>query len=227
MTEKTIFGLNLSNERYDEIFMQHVKKEWQAYEGSLYRSKWFDYRFVNPVMATYIYCHHYEVIYRRIYRKTIDLRISEHIKVLKHEDLFSCSSSFISGMWRGRQHADAMGMPYQVYIEMAFNDRLRFWRRAYLPQPQMLYSGDLTRNVGEEWEKHQSGILYTGKHAAYKNENYHDLPAQNDHHEWLLAQADKRANGVDILQQFLDAGLIPIEKIQARFGNEVTSRLPH
>lgn len=208
--------------------IKHVRADWREFEGMLFTSKWFDYRFMNPVVATYVYAHEYVKAFRAAYRVTFDARACEGprpITPMKHHDLFRCSQPFISAIWRGRQHADAMGIPYDVYLELAFEGNLRFWKQAFLPRPAQFYSGEVCKYIAERWEDRQKGIFYYGRHSAYRTHRYVGAPMQNDHHEWLFDQATKRDNAFRMLANMYASELIPLEKIKTRFGEDVSQRV--
>lgn len=227
-TNDTPFGLDLTDAQYDALMFKHVRQDMRQYEGALYTSKWFDYRFMNPVASAYLYADEYVKQFRIFYRKTIDYRATEGprpITPMKNKDLFKCPQPFITAIWRGRQHADAMGIPYDLYLEFAFEGRLRFWKRAHLPGPALLYSTDVCEYVQEQWEKRQLGVLFYGRHSAYRVHRYAGTPAQNDHHEWLLDQATKRTNAFMSLNDMFEGELLPIEKIRLRFGEDVSQRI--
>lgn len=221
----TIIGMGRSPDECDRLMFSHVRREWIDYEGALFTSKWFDYRPLNPVDATYLYAHHFKVAYRAAYRCTIDHKAAPNVKPLKKDDLFDCPQIQIAGIWRGRQHADALCMPYNLYIDFAMKARLAYWNRNHLPRPCQLYSEQVVNRVIKQWEDHQRGFLLFGTHSAYKNEAYVGTTAQNDHHEWLFSQIDKRDNGFIPLVNLYTSGLLPIEKITARLGDSVSERV--
>lgn len=225
MTETTIFGLDTPRQRCDELLHLFVRREWLSYEGALFGSKWFDYRFLHPVQATYLYAHHFVAIYRRLFREMIDFRAAEHIKPLRHEDLFACDKAIVSAIWRGRQHADAMGVPYEVYIELAMRHMLRFWNRKHLPRPAQLYSGEACEAVAQGWEQRLESRAWHGEHRAYRLDHYAGLPMQDDHHEFLLGVAAKRDNPYPLLALYAENELLPDEKITMRFGQNALNRV--
>jgi hypothetical protein len=224
-SNEEIIGMALSDEECDEAMFRFVRKDWRDYECDLFTSKWFDYRYLNPVKATYLYAHEFKKVYRRFFRKTIDYRGAEAVRPLKRDDLFECPQALISAIWRGRQHADAMGIPYDLYIDFAMEACLRFWKRPHLPRPAQLYSGEVCEFVQKKWEDHQQGFLHVGDHYSFRVQHYVGTPAQDDHHEWLMNQATKRSNSFMSLKGMFDGDLLPIAKIEARFGHEVSQRI--
>lgn len=223
---EVIFGLDFQPEDYDRLMFKFVRKDWLKHEGPLFTTKWFDYRFMNPVAGAYLYAHEFVKVYRRFYRSTIDYTRAEHVRPLKELDLFACPQEQISAIWRGRQIADAVGMPYDVYLELAMEAALKYWQRAHLPRPAQLYSDRVCEFVIDQWEKRQEGILYYGQHKAFRNQFFINTPTQNDHHEWLLAQISKRGEaGFSLLNDAVENDLLPLEKVKARFGEDLAERI--
>lgn len=220
----TVHGTDLDPETCDELMTLHIRKEWRDYEGPLYSTKWYDYRFMHPVQATFLYAHEYAIAYRRFYRSTIDRKAAEHIKIIKDPDIFKIDKKILSGLWRGRQHADAMCIPYDQYIDLAMTARLSYWNQRHLPPCFQLYSELVVQTVEREWADRQAGILFFGKHGEFRMPRYIGTPTQNDHHEWLLEQVVLRGSNLNVLGDLMRSELLPAEKITLRFGNDVAER---
>lgn len=206
------------------LMTTYIRADWIQSEPALFRTKWFDYRFMNPVEATLIYVDAYEKVYRRMYRTNLDHRAAEHIRIPTAKTLFEQKKEVISGIWRGRQVADAVGMPYDRFIDRAFHHRLRFWQQRHLPRPHQIYGTigkadptPIAAFVANDWEEQTKAQLLYSKHDAYTNRRYADLHSQNDHHEWLLAQAQQRPGSAEVIARLIfQEQLLPAEKVEAR-----------
>lgn len=201
-------------------------------EMDLFQSKWFDYRFMTPLQATRTYIQKYDDVYRQHYARNMDATAAKFVKTVSVDGIFAGlavpessthkkAKTQFTACWFGRQLADAMGMPYEIFIDLAFNIRLRYWNRAYLPQPQHLYSEMIEERAGDRWKELQAGRLYTSDHPAFIGANYSNLPVQNDYHEWLLSQALTRANPGEILGRFINQDVLPAEKVKARVSEGI------
>jgi hypothetical protein len=224
MEQAEIYGL-ATDAKTSLRLMWDIRKEWQEVERPLYRGKWFDYRFLNPVQATYLYAHHFEKTYRREYRSNISGRAAEYIRIFKNKDVFLEPKAKVSALWRGRQVADAMGMPYDLYLDRAFHWMLRFWNQKHLPRASQLYTDLVTDRTAVDWEARQNDVLIYSKLPQYKNDLYIGTPTQDDHHEWLFGQALRRGNSPRVLAQMLNDNVLPAEKIKARLGDEHFARV--
>jgi hypothetical protein len=215
-----------AGEGVDELMIRHVRKDRIAIEGALYTGKWFDYRFMTPVEATRIYAVEFEKAYRASYRHNVETRAAPFIRIFKTKDLFREEKGTISGIWRGRQIADAMGIPYGIYLTLAFKARTGWWQQKHLPRPTQLYSDLVTEMAAEAWEKFQDARLFYSTLPQYRNENYAGLAAQNDHHEWLLLQAAKRGGSPATLADMVYGQKILLDsKVRARFGDTISERI--
>lgn len=225
MTAAIIFGLDLPVERYDQLSFRHIRPDWLECEAPLMTSKWWDYRFMNPCAATYLFAHHYVEEYRRAHKATIGGKAHQHMKVLPFADLFLCKQAKITAMWRCRQFADALCMPYELYARFAIEARMSYWSRAKMPFATQLYGDMVLDKVQKKWADHLSGHLLIGKHDAYKNENYQGLFAQDAHHDWAIEQAGKRANIAPVLGGIVKAGYLPLAKVKAKYGDSVAEKV--
>ncbi|WLR91025.1 hypothetical protein [Shinella zoogloeoides] len=206
-------------------FIQNQKT--LQFETDLFASKWFDYRHLTPLAATRLYIQAYDGVYRRHYAVNMDHNAAKYVRTISIDEIFGGldapessthkkAKSHFTACWHGRQMADMLGMPYEVYLDLAFEYRLRYWNRPYLPQPQHLYSDMVVDRVQQRWPELQAARLYTSDHPAYLIENYQNLPQQNDYHEWLFKQAGLRANPGEMLGRFVNEDLLPVEKIKGR-----------
>jgi hypothetical protein len=248
MTE-ALFGLETGRNEAARIMNRWVKNDWQAVESALYRGKWFDYRFMNPVQATYLYAHEFVKAYKQAFSVNIDSATAQFVKPLNVEQMFvepeqkqdETEKAFrkrvashkmrTTGIWRGRMVADAMGIPYAIYLELAFHWSLRFWNQRHLPRPQQLYSDLVVDRATIGWEERQGAEFFYSTLPQYKNMAWREanaliaaddrlegtiLQAQNQHHEWLLTQCKDRVNGHEILAQMVfHDQVLPIEKVKA------------
>jgi hypothetical protein len=226
LLKKTVAVEDYGRDTDDLDIWMHVNiaKKWQKFEVSLYTTKWFDYRFLHPVQATMRYTEAYEPIYRRLYTESVNSRAGPYVSVFKG-DFFSLDGAVKTGLWRGRQIADAIGMPYSEYINASFRETMRHWRQPFLPRPYHLYATDVIEKVVETWGKLQEVRSYVSEEPEYLTDVYQGLPIQNDHHEWILGQAARRGIPAIFLERMVHRNLLPIEKVEMRFGAEIAQQI--
>lgn len=210
----------------EEVYvLANIPKRLLAHEKELFGTKWFDYRFMTPFQATMKYVDEFVNVGRMIYRREIDLERSQHITIpssltiqrkLK-TGIDTKTKSALTGYWRGRQVADALGMPYADYIHHAMSNRMRMWQRSYLPKPTQLYGEDIVEKVQSAWIEMKEASFYYAEHHAFMLQNYSGLPCQNDYHEFLFEQARATTNEFFHIARFLNEGLLSYSKVEARF----------
>lgn len=214
----------------DYIISNYIKDEWQGFDRMGWEKKWFDYRHMTLLQATVAYMEAYAVVYKRIYARVYDRERAEHINPLHVDNILAAlrpggqadpkkvtkAKKQLIGCWRGRQIADMLTMPYDVYIDLAFTYRMNHWKQNNMPQPQQLYGDYVVEKIAERWEELQASRLFLAEHSCYLVQNYQDLPQQNHYHEWLFKQAKLRSNPAEFIGRFVEENMLPLEKVKSR-----------
>lgn len=201
-------------------------------EPDLMTTKWFDYRFLHPAAATGIFATYYEKAYRATYRRNYDVEVAEFKNPLAEvKDFFlapvaDVSSAerrrTISALWSARQHADAIGAPYDFYLYEAFEWFARRGKRSVPPRPNQLCRTDLASAVGKKWSE-RCGETAARPHATdprYRNELYHAEFMQDDYRRWIvhiyggLLRAPRYIGYLCLSKQ-----LLPTDLVKATFGD--------
>lgn len=238
----TIFGTDLDRDRCDEIMFGYVLtrmrvsalpsfsnyKKFEAITGvetELFRVKWFDYRFLHPVQATYLYAHFYVETYRTAFKRHVSRDQAEHVKVLKKPDLFANDKRLVGALWRGRQIADALGAPYPFFLEAAIRNMLRYWRQKYLPRPEHLYTDRVLDAVQQEWADAKRHRLFYADHHLYRAQHFVGTRDQAEHRDFLLEIAHLRRDPAPVLTGFVDKELLTIDWIAAKSGQDLADRV--
>lgn len=216
----------------DILTHDFVPKPLMKHELELYATKWFDYRELTPVQATRRYIDVYGDIYRRHFSTNVDSKIAQYIKPITIERIWKGlgegnrrTRREFTGCWRGRQVADALGMPYHIYIDLALTYRLRFWKQRNLPQPFHLYGEWDVEKIQGKWEEMQATRLYLSEEPAYIAQNYRGVAHQKDYHEWLMKQAFLRSNPPAFLARFINDDILPLDKVEARYDADTLERV--
>jgi hypothetical protein len=170
-----IFGTDFDQDRYDEILFEYFLKKNRTLaprfsnfakiddemqiERELFRVKWFDYRFIHPVSATYLFAYHWDKQYRLSYSKNVSRDAAENIRVQKDADLFKCPQAYITAMIRGRRITDAMGVPYEFAIAAGIKHTLRFWKRSHLPRPTQIFGDWVCEAIIADWNERKAELV--------------------------------------------------------------------
>lgn len=213
-----------------------TNKQTLAFETELFGTKWFDYRHMTPLAATRLYIQAFADAYKGFYAEYYDSRAAPHVQPPDVDSIFAKlvdakhpkhvqGKSHLKAAWHGRQCADLIGLPYNVYIDQAMTFRLRYWQQRNVPQMQHLYTDWIIDCVNDKWTELQEAILYLSDHPAYMVQNYCGTQAQNDYHEWLFRQAELRANPPEFYARFINDDLISYQKVEARTASDVFERV--
>lgn len=217
----------------NSFVQKFVPKKYLNYDLSLFATKWFDYRRMTPLQATIEYMKAFCESYKDTYARELDFQRAEFVTPVNITKLFTDlierqrpkDKSKLTSFWRGRQVADALGMPYNVYLDHAFEYRMRRWQRAYLPQPQHLYHEYVVEMIQEKWEDLKKSRLYLPDDPAFLSQNYRDIPYQNDFHDYLIAQAAERSDPAFTLSGLVETDMLPLEKLEKTVDTDLFDRV--
>lgn len=214
----------------------------QDTELNAFATKWFDYREMTPLQATRHYIEAFGSLYRKHYRLNFDRKAADYITVPTVDSVMGALTETkdaksaklkrtFNACWRGRVIADHLGMPYDVYIDLALEYRLSYWQRRHMPEPTQLYSEMVVEKTQERWEELQARKLYLSHEPVYMVQNYRGARHQDDYHEWLFKQAFMRSNPPEFIARFINEDRLPLDKVQVRLDEfqmeRVSRRLLH
>lgn len=200
-------------------------------EPGLFAEKWWDYRGLTPVHATYLFSHMLTQQVRALIRTHIDPtppRVTRDGTILdwnpiKAGDVFEPPSTGKVAYWRrkmhglirARQQADADGIPYDAFIAAALK-HFYFGRGTYvmqrndqggartvIPEPNLFYGEDCLAFIRETWLGLLGTRVHPADHPRYLTRNDDGHPDHAAHREWLRQQLDNRA-----VQTWAAAGLV-------------------
>lgn len=200
-------------------------------EAHLFRRKWFDYRFISGTKATEKFGEAYRVAYRAAFRTNFDA-----VEASKKQGLSEAGPYFdqreLTSLWRARQFADELGLPYDLFLSWAFDGF--FMRRGYtrVPRPNQLYAEKLRipleAHLAAKWLEHRQEVrLMHSQLPEYGVSAYCQLAAQDDHYAWIVEQLRLRTGlglRVAIARVCFATPLLPVDRAMAEFGTAVVER---
>ena len=138
-------GSNRTHAQYSRQVLEHVKSDLLSIEPELYKTKWWDYRFLNfegvsmhPMNATHLFAYYYNLELAASVARRTDIYVSKGIKS-NQKYLLKKSKSFITGLWKARQTADKFGIPYRFFCYASMKYAETFgWSQ--VPHPRQMYS---------------------------------------------------------------------------------------
>lgn len=170
-------------------------------EVELIVQKWPAYRFMGPMEATRLFLTDYEAAYKAQHSVNGDKDEADGLKIGR-KTMFHRNNDRLTQLWRARQFADSLGVPYPEYLEFSMDFASRRNLRKYLPQPNQL--GPTDRNREAWWDGFQKFWDLDRKKLAFDRMtpmsqytvfNRRGLPAQTEFlHELLNIGAGTSAN---------------------------------
>ena len=200
-------------------------------ERELMTRKWFEYRFLSLKECNRQFLYDYQTIFRRKFAETIDAASAGNVSGARTLTMKNDARER-SQLVAARQRADALGAPYSVYIEAAFDFALkRSNERKALPRPNQLLGNDKTSNyvvkyIHTRWDEMLSNRLFKVEHPAYLISSYRNLPAQDDFRKFIIEHVKQTSMPLDraIRKYTYDLGQIPLEVFEASFPAEMFDR---
>lgn len=215
------FGSDLTIEQCEEIALLKVRPEYRMDESDLFLTKWFDYRHLHPVKATYLFTHEYRSRVREMYAKTRDVKKALTVKPIAQDDVFE--SVVWASMWRARQAYDRLGVRYGFGLAFTFNRcNDRGW--GYFPRPNQLYGEELILDLRDAWKKHCRVILERVQHPRFTTDYYCGHPDQDHYQAWITDQCKVRAMPHMTLATLLRDKLVLEDVAVTRLGAEVVRK---
>jgi hypothetical protein len=162
-------------------------------EQKRYQTKWFDYRGIHFGAATAWFMDCFKAEYRRAVLKYYD-HTQGNRTGLGARRLFDLKPADITGLWRARQAADDLGIPYPTYCRGAIDAAVLNgnWR---LPRPEHLYSDDCKRAAADLWHQERLARVFIATDPFFSAQNYVGHPAQDDYYAWLVDIFRQRPGG--------------------------------
>lgn len=165
---------------------------------------WAGYRYMSPLARTELFHATYLRMYRRFHAEKHPDKDPTKLRPLP-DDLSACGLGDLRALWKARMIADAIGVPYEFYLEKVMSSRMHVdhWRRP--PRPNQLYPKHVLIMVGDAWcTADRSAYLYTDDWDArsFADANLDDAHQQAAR-SLLQREVEKSADPVATLADFL------------------------
>lgn len=186
----------LSQLELEERTWQYVRSDLFTEESGLYATKWWDYKPLHPLHATYMFADAYCRAFERAVHGRKDAQQAQYVKPLRFKNFLKCDQKVITGMWKARQFADRIGCTYDFYCSTAMKFAANGdWR--YLPQPALMYSSrsvkgmpSMLETIMTGWEQRNKDQILVAKSDFYRAENYFGNVYQVAHQKMLMQKLE-------------------------------------
>lgn len=187
-------------------------------EAALMNKRWFDYRGLHPVEATYLYAHFYKEQTIKFYESVIDIRTVENARAFTPDDIFN--SRDLTSMWLARRCADEHGIPYPFVLRFAQD---RFFNRTQrsFPRPNQLYGEEFEMDLVLAWKEQIARQITYSTDPRYKVSAWKGAREQAQHIHFVTQQIKARpAPRHKLLARMLAEGVLSKPIIAARFSQQ-------
>jgi len=170
--------------------MRLVMPDLLGHERELAHKKWFAYRFMTPLAATKLFAQLYCDGFKAYVRAHKDRDEAERVNGLSPH-IFLRPSGSLTELWKARQRADELSLPYDLLIDFGFHFAgRRRWKQA--PRPIQLFGSKGSEIAWPlEIEKYLEERLPMSVDRVsglpqYRIEHFRDLPVQKEFRDYLI-----------------------------------------
>lgn len=190
-------------------------------EAWLMGRRWFDYRDMHPVAATYLYAHHYLEQTRKFYMQCIDARTVNEARAFTPDDIFM--SRDLTSMWLARRSADSMGIPYPFILQFA-QDRFLSRLQSRFPRPNQLYGEEFEIDVDAAWKQRLGIQLTYSTQPRFKASAWRAELPQAQHVKFVVDQVKRRPGPhFRILARLFNEDVLAARLIKNQFSQKELS----
>lgn len=181
------FGGDKTLPEYEFLSHEHAKKPFLKKEPDLFGTKWWDYRFIHPARATYLFSHHFLEAHADYMAQVKDCERRHRVPGYRGKDFLKADSKTRTAIWTARMFADEMGVPYGFYCRSAMRRAIEnIWRRP--PLACQLYCDEMIEWIAEDWRTEQAHRIRKPADPLYRIANDKGWAVQEDFRHWLCLQ---------------------------------------
>lgn len=190
----SFFGGSLGFLNYEVLSIQHIPHKELAKEAGLMAVKWYDYRRLHPMQATYYFVKCYTDAYRAFCRRAVNAETAPYVKCIKGHDFLDAKEKL--SFWRLRQLCDRMGMRYDFFLTFAMSWFYRMVSqdgKVYPPRPaHLLNNEDLIADAMLAWEEQCRISMQVAADPYYRVKNFTGSRDQQAHEAFVIGQIKSR-----------------------------------
>jgi hypothetical protein len=216
------YGSELTDDECDAAAVAWISHVHFEDEAKAMHNKWFDYRLWPHLKASYYFAECYKRAYQNFFAETRDKETSKIIPVFHHHDPMQSRQK--TNIHLARQAFDIVGVRYEFGIRFAMK---RFCERGWksMPRTNQLYGDEIITDMKEAWDAECRAKLQIADNPYFLAENYCGDIIQNQYHDWLEGQVNKRVHKYMTVGQLVYINkVMPEEVAITRFGSELVAR---
>lgn len=205
------------------LALTKVQPIYRQREADLFQRKWFDYRHLHPVQATYLFAECYQEAMKKAYIENKDKASAEDAIAFKGDIFTGVQAHELTSIWRARQMLDALGLRYEFALRYAVR---RFsdigWR--IFPRPNQLYGEEFLLDARDAWHIECEASLQIPLHERFQMAHFIGHSDQLAYQAWLIEQIKKRPVQYTALARAINAGVFSKELALRHFTSSVCKK---
>lgn len=222
----SFYGDSLTVEEYECKTLSKFTPSQRMLESRLYKRKWFDYRRLHPLQATYYFVEVYKKRFKLFTERYISLGRSKFVRGIRSTDFLNSREALT--FWKLRQLVDWLGIEYESFFiwAEAYMASMSVAHKYYPRPPYFMFSSyengkDLLVALREDF--YNSPEIHFAKDPFYTPERYIGHPDQIAYENYIVGKIKfKKDRQEDILSSALYAkNALRIEKAMQEFPSKI------
>lgn len=211
----------MSDQEADVLYMTYFAN-FRSKEPMLYRVKWWDYRAMHPIKASFAFADAYTEAYRYMTAIRVDVRKAPYVNGLSRGVFVLIEPAERTGLNTARIVADRYGIPYDFWCREAMRyAESMSWEN--MPRPQQLYSPEFINHILLRWEREQAVSLRLATHTMYAPDSHTENPDHQEYQRYLIEHVRQPASEIAQAQRLCSLMHLMTEKSLLEFS-EITLR---
>lgn len=208
-------GSEVSTLNADKFALEHLDKGIIKEDLEVMERKFWDYKLWHPMVATMYFVHRYHTIAAKVIEREEGTKAgANYRRYAAAYDLRKQKLATIRAFWKARQHADAIGCTYDVYVRAAirhFRANIKLYPKPargkqYLPFATQLYSKAILNQAILDWTEEKKKRFPLPESTVIPNNT--QLWFRPEMEAWLLEEAKKHEYGKHYIGKARDNGIL-------------------
>ena len=199
------FGASLPSSSIEASIAGYVPKRHIAEVAEVFQARWWDYKRLTPGHSFYLFAHCYykqaHLTAKRVLsasssksyagnsgsRSDVYAFVGPAIHEMTGADIWGKDKAHVTGMWNAMLVADALSIPYNIYVKLAMDIAVETkWKQ--LPRPNQIYSDRMGAGILDKFEELRPERMTIARHPIYLVENYEGLELQDAYRDWAIEE---------------------------------------
>lgn len=220
------YGRKLSFNDFEVLAIQHIPRTLLKEESGLMQTKWFDYRRLHPMQATYHFMKCYTLAYQEFNRVAVDAEKAPFMRPIKGNDFISGREKL--AFWKLRQMVDKLGIPYPYFLARAMRWYVEecFRRQSlYAPRPGHITTNEeLIVTIMMDWEEDCLIRLKIPADDWFRTSNFVGNEHQLAYEKFILEQINNRQHKrFSLSSAIYKYQVLRVEMALIKFGGKLVS----